>query len=61
MIPPTDPYPKIVEWRPDTSRTASGGWVRDSNGTWWEIVDSLGPRGTADRHAQIIDGRIYEK
>ena len=50
--------PAAVEFILDTTRTAGGGWVRDSNGTVWK-VDSFGPIGTGDQRATLgSDGRI---
>lgn len=51
-----------VEYISDPSRTASGGWVRDSYGTTWKIVDAFGPQGTCDRRATIDqNGVIHER
>jgi hypothetical protein len=59
--PPDTDRPTIVEWQPDTSRTGGGGWAIDSNGTRWRIVDQFGPRGTGDREATIVNGRVHER
>jgi len=54
----------IVERRSNPTHTdyAKGSLVKDSNGTWWTVVDAFVTRGTADRRA-IIDqnGVVHEQ
>lgn len=36
----------VTEYRSNPNSTAGGGWVRDSYGRWWEIVDGFESSGT---------------
>lgn len=45
----------IVETRDDPSRTAGGdGWVKDSCGQWWKVVNWCFCEGTATRCGVIL-------
>ncbi len=52
---------RVVQWISDPSRTAGGGWVIDSHGQKWAIVDAFPPRGTADTQAIIGQDGIIRR